>query len=103
MGAEQLKPISWRVWAGDIEREKGLGGKEKSDKEILGEMGKGRSEGFEWLGEGGRRGFVDIRVSPFVFELMMEGRGKGKGLMGEQKQRKEFAVWAKGNGSDRKD
>ncbi|MCJ1484548.1 hypothetical protein MMC06_004719 [Schaereria dolodes] len=42
-GAEELKPISWRVWAGMIEREKGVEGPFKGLEE--------------------RRGFVDIRVS----------------------------------------
>ena len=98
MGAEELKPISWRVWAGGIEREKLAGGKEKrSEAEILAEMGRGRSEGYDWLERGGRRGFVDIRVSS-VFPRVKRGRG----LTWEQKHRKEFAEWAKGNGDDKK-
>lgn len=43
LGAEDLKPISWRVWAGQVEREGG---------------GAGPFQGLE-----DRVGFVDIRVS----------------------------------------
>ena len=42
MGAEELKPISWRVWAGKVERESGGGGP------------------YQGLEE--RMGFVDIRA-----------------------------------------
>ncbi len=42
LGAEELKPISWRVWAGKAERESGGGGP------------------FQGLED--RLGFVDIRV-----------------------------------------
>ena len=42
-GAEELKPISWRVWAGIAERESGGGG--------------------PYQGLEDRLGFVDIRVS----------------------------------------
>lgn len=42
LGAEELKPITWRVWAGKAERESGGGGP------------------FQGLEE--RQGFVDIRV-----------------------------------------
>lgn len=44
VGAEDLKPITWRVWAGNVERESG---------------GAGPFQGLE-----DRLGFVDIRVSP---------------------------------------
>ena len=44
LGAEELKPISWRVWAGKAERESGGGGP------------------FQGLED--RLGFVDIRVGP---------------------------------------
>ena len=44
LGAEELKPISWRVWAGKTERESGGGGP------------------FQGLED--RLGFVDIRVGP---------------------------------------
>lgn len=44
LGAEELKPISWRVWARKVERESGGGGP------------------FQGLED--RLGFVDIRVSP---------------------------------------
>ena len=43
VGSEELKPISWRVWAGQAEREQGPGGP------------------FGGLEE--RRGFMDVRVS----------------------------------------
>ncbi len=42
VGAEDLKPITWRVWAGKVERESGGGGP------------------FQGLED--RLGFVDIRV-----------------------------------------
>ena len=42
LGAEELRPISWRVWAGKVERESG---------------GGGPFQGLEY-----RFGFVDIRV-----------------------------------------
>ena len=42
LGAEELKPISWRVWAGQVERQSGGGGP------------------FQGLED--RVGFVDIRV-----------------------------------------
>ncbi len=42
VGAEDLKPISWRVWAGKVERESGGGG--------------------PFQGSEDRMGFVDIRV-----------------------------------------
>jgi hypothetical protein len=42
VGAEELKPITWRVWAGKVERENG---------------GVGPFQGLE-----DRLGFVDIRV-----------------------------------------
>lgn len=44
LGADKLKPISWRVWAGRAERESGGGGP------------------FQGLED--RLGFVDIRVGP---------------------------------------
>lgn len=44
VGAEDLKPITWRVWAGNVERESGGGGP------------------FQGLED--RLGFVDIRVCP---------------------------------------
>ena len=43
LGAEELKPICWRVWAGKTERERGSGG--------------------PFQGLESRPGFVDIRVS----------------------------------------
>ena len=61
LGAEALKPISWRVWAGKMERE-----------------GGGPFKGLEE-----RRGFVDIRVSSwsgflsFCFgDIRREGDGE---------------------------
>ena len=44
VGAEDLKPITWRVWAGKVEKESGGGGP------------------FQGLED--RLGFVDIRVRP---------------------------------------
>ena len=55
LGAEELKPISWRVWAGKLQR---------------GEGKKGEGEGFAALDKGRRRGFVDIRVSCGLLQVM---------------------------------
>ncbi|MCJ1281629.1 hypothetical protein MMC26_000949 [Xylographa opegraphella] len=56
LGAEELRPISWRVWAGRVQRGEGQPG-----------------EGFQWLEDGKRKGFLDIRA-----------------------QREEFANWVRG-------
>lgn len=63
LGSEELQPISWRVWAGKVESEKG----HKKD------IGTATEEGFLWLEDGRRKGFLDIRA-----------------------QRKEFTDWVKG-------
>lgn len=57
IGAEELKPINWRVWAGNIEKQR-LERKSGAD-----DLGKMREEGYEWLENGKRKGFLDIRVS----------------------------------------
>lgn len=54
VGAEELKPITWRVWAGNVERESGGGGP------------------FQGLED--RLGFVDIRVG--IIRSMEIGFGK---------------------------
>ena len=51
LGAEKLKPISWRVWAANVEKEKDI-------PKQVGEVGDG---GYLWLENGQRRGFMDIR------------------------------------------
>ena len=59
LSAEELKPVSWRVWAGKVERERH---KRKPVEELL--SGKVQAEeGYEWLEDGHRKGFLDIRVS----------------------------------------
>ncbi|KAI4155890.1 MAG: hypothetical protein LQ340_000670 [Diploschistes diacapsis] len=68
IGAEELKPINWRVWAGNIEKQR-LERKSGAD-----DLGKMREEGYEWLENGKRKGFLDIRG-----------------------MRQDFAEWAKGN------
>ena len=55
VGAEELKPITWRVWAGKVERESGGGGP------------------FQGLED--RLGFVDIRVG--IISSMEIGFGNG--------------------------
>ena len=63
VGAEELKPITWRVWAGKVERESGGGGP------------------FQGLED--RLGFVDIRVrstTAFRAELSDEGYELSTGL-----------------------
>ena len=62
LGAEELKPVSWRVWAGKIQDETGEAG--------------------PFQGLENRGGFVDIRVSDssLLFEIgrcwMVEDIGK---------------------------
>ncbi|KAL0936642.1 transmembrane protein 32 [Colletotrichum truncatum] len=71
LGAPNLRPIQWRVWAGKIEREGELGfhnGSGEVEKDYMGNPFRI----FE-----SRPGFVDIR-----------------------KQRRDFANWAKGDGKD---
>ncbi|KAF6234402.1 hypothetical protein HO173_007435 [Letharia columbiana] len=55
LGAEELKPISWRVWAGRAERESGGGGP------------------FQGLED--RLGFVDIRVKRKDFADWVRDQG----------------------------
>ncbi|KAL8771109.1 MAG: hypothetical protein Q9209_003280 [Squamulea sp. 1 TL-2023] len=59
MGAEQLKPISWRVWAGQAEIESGGGGP------------------FQGLED--RVGFMDIRVRNRFLDLRVMDTRKGGG------------------------
>lgn len=71
LGAEELRPIRWRVWAREVEHG---AHKARATSELTGEGGdiggKGKGagsgvgtggEGFEWLEQGKRRGFLDIR------------------------------------------
>ena len=51
LGSEALKPISWRVWAAKVEREKDL------KKDVV----TGTEDGYLWLENGRRKGFIDIR------------------------------------------
>ena len=51
LGSEPLKPISWRVWAAKVEREKDL------KKDVV----TGTEDGYLWLENGRRKGFIDIR------------------------------------------
>ena len=67
LGAEELKPISWRVWAGQIERRKLEGKKAVENVEHL---GRPREEGYEWLENEKRLGFLDIRVSSTLDSCM---------------------------------
>lgn len=70
LGAEGLKPISWRIWAGEMERE----AKEK---------GAGESGGiFGGLEDGRRLGFVDIRVSKIPFSWFGGTERERHGLLG---------------------
>ncbi|MCJ1300852.1 hypothetical protein MMC08_003651 [Hypocenomyce scalaris] len=63
LGAEELKPISWRVWAGRIEREKEVG-----------REGKGGVGGNPFQGLEERVGFMDIRAKRKEFaEWVREG------------------------------
>lgn len=60
LGAEELKPITWRVWAGKAERESRGGGP------------------FQALEE--RLGFMDIRVGVFSFSFPLAGSYQSKPL-----------------------
>ncbi|MCJ1444466.1 MAG: hypothetical protein MMC23_004968 [Stictis urceolatum] len=61
--SEELKPISWRAWAGQIEQNT-LEGKVKEG---------GQDEGFGWLDTGKRRGFLDIRAQRRDFAEWAKG------------------------------
>ena len=63
LGAEELRPISWRVWAGKVERG----------------MGPKGQEGFRALEKGRRRGFLDIRVSFLFFPFSSFSVGREMG------------------------
>ena len=94
MGAEELKPIKWRVWGGKVERESGGGGP------------------FQGLEE--RLGFVDIRVSHLwhaeeYFRSCGHYRPVTRWLyemlilcVTQQAKRKEFADWIRNQGADNK-
>ncbi|KAL8653482.1 MAG: hypothetical protein Q9226_003836 [Calogaya cf. arnoldii] len=58
MGAEQLKPINWRVWAGQVEKESG---------------GGGPFQGLE-----NRVGFMDIRTQRTEFADWIREKGSAK-------------------------
>jgi membrane magnesium transporter 1 len=64
LGAEELKPISWRVWAGKVEK----------DKESKKEIGKTQEDGYLWLEPGKRKGFVDIRQHRKEFASWAKGK-----------------------------
>ena len=50
-GAEELKPISWRVWAGKVERESGGGGPYQGLEERMGfvDIRAKRKEFADWV------------------------------------------------------
>ena len=56
LGSEELKPISWRVWASNVERQ-------KSKRNAIENLGKVQIEGYDWLEDGNRKSFLDVRVS----------------------------------------
>ena len=60
LGADKLKPISWRVWAGRIEKEE----RENGGEGNLGK-GKGAVGGNPFAELEVRSGFMDIRVCVF--------------------------------------
>lgn len=64
LGAEELKPISWSVWARGVESRN----KETKDTGKVGE------EGYLWLENGRRRGFLDIRTFRGEFAEWARGR-----------------------------
>ena len=70
-GAEDLKPINWRVWASQVEEESGGGGP------------------YQGLDE--RIGFVNIRVSLRLWDAWMTEDAN----MHIQAKRKEFADWVR--------
>ncbi len=50
-GAEQLKPIKWRVWAGEVERDSGGGGPYQGLEERIGfaDLRSKRREFADWV------------------------------------------------------
>jgi membrane magnesium transporter 1 len=73
-GADRLKPISWNVWAGNIEREGG---------------GANPYQGLEE-----RAGFLDIRVCGAICQIFCD-----RTLTFLQAKRVEFANWVREQGS----
>lgn len=55
LGAEELKPISWRVWAGNMERESGGGGPFQGLEDRLGfvDIRKKRKDFADWIRDQG--------------------------------------------------
>lgn len=95
VGAEDLKPITWRVWAGKVEREGGGGGP------------------FHGLED--RLGFVDIRVGSITavreqdfvtmvpssaWEWTLRFSIANTFLLSLQAKRKEFADWVRDQDGD---
>ncbi|MCJ1475716.1 hypothetical protein MMC13_004379 [Lambiella insularis] len=62
LGVEELRPISWRVWAGKVQRG----------------QGKNEGEGYTWLEGGRRKGFLDIRAQRRDFAEWVKGQGGAK-------------------------
>ena len=92
LGAEELKPVSWRVWAGKAERES---------------EGGGLFQGLEH-----RLGFVDIRVGSHatnrtcihsslrVYTVDVDCRIGANVFESTQAKRKDFADWVRDQGND---
>ena len=86
LGSDDLKPIQWRVWAGNLEREGRKGAAVSgTDKGKIG--GDAQVGGYAWLERGQRRGFLDIRGQRREFaEWVRESAGGG----GEKVERVDF-------------
>ncbi|KAK3651213.1 hypothetical protein LTR56_002071 [Elasticomyces elasticus] len=69
LSSADLKPIQWRVWAGQLERS-------KEAREIM-EVGSGGGNPYQGLEE--RAGFWDVRGAGREFGKWVGGDGKGKG------------------------
>ncbi len=96
LSAPALRPIQWRVWAGEVEREGRRGGEKAALEGVVN----------PFVGLEERPGFVDIRVSVLALEKgwgVEEGFGMGNGRAecanGLQAKRKEFADWVREGGS----
>ncbi|MCJ1358324.1 MAG: hypothetical protein MMC33_008323 [Icmadophila ericetorum] len=71
LNAETLKPIEWRIWAGEVDHGK---------PHVLKRGEQPQGEFFRGLEKGSRRGFVDIRGQRKAFEEWVKGQnGAGRG------------------------
>jgi hypothetical protein len=75
LGAPELRPIEWRVWAGEAEKDERR--KAGSRKFEAGEGGGVVGNPFRFLEKGERRGFWDVRTQRRDFAKWMREGAKG--------------------------